>query len=1241
MLFDSINLVSGSEIQSAIIGSGTSFPILPKLGQLFYITGGVPDIGLYNYNGSDWIRVLIDGDSSDLPNIITPGTYKSVTVNSQGLVTAGTNPTTLAGYGITNAQPLDADLTAIAALSGTSGLARKTAANTWALDTANYLTNNQTITISGDASATGTTALNLTLASSGVTAGAYGSASSVATFSVDAKGRLTAASSTPIVIAESQITDAGILVRNAGNETITGSWNFNSPVVGVTPTLDSHLATKSYVDNIASMISPQQSVKATTTANITLSGTQTIDGVTLIVGDRVLVKNQTNAAQNGIYAVAAGAWTRTSDFDGSPVNEVKTGSLVFVESGTLNSNSSWVLITQGTIIVGTTLLDFAVFSRAGDYLGGAGLTKTGNTFNVGTASTSRIVVNADNIDLATTAVSPGTYGTITVDQYGRATSGGAQTWADVTGKPTTISGFGITDAQPLSPLLSSIASLTPAVNEGIFTSGSGSNFATYPLTIGGRALAGVLGTANTFPYFSGTNIAGNTAINAEGRGILANATTVGESFATTANPSAIRFPRVNADNTVSYLSDDDFRVAIGAGTGAGGGTVTSVDMTVPTGLTISGNPITSSGTLALALQSGYSIPTTANQTNWSTAFTQTRQWNGGSTGLVPATGRTSLELGTVATSDLTTSLTDTTLGRVVKVGDFGIGEAIVSTETDANNYNVPGSYLSPTTGKTNFPAGVGAERVLISVSGRSGGIKQEVVERGTNRYFSRTTAGDGVLVGVPWVENWNSASLEKVSSSTDTTIGRVLTVGWMGLGVESVGVTDFNGISGNRFIGGSSDTTANRPAGFGWTTGLNLSRVNTDTETAQIVFNTPTGALAYRTRYSVTPGVYNAWRFPYDTGNTSADVQSILAAADFDEIRSTLELNDASSLTAGILQTGRLSGVYTITVNGNATTATTATSLATGRTIGMTGDVTWTSGPFTGNSNVTGTATLANSGVPSGTYNNSATQVRPFTVDPKGRITAVPAAVTITPAWSSVTSKPASVVSLGLLSPTVIGTTYHVPLFVAGDGVLGTQIVTEGGRALWNVSGTANTMPYFSGTNVADTTGLTAAGRALLDDNSANDQLITLGGTIVGRSFFTTANPSAITFPRVNANNTVTYLNAADYRAATSSSSKTLNYSITGTAYNVDAGDDNNYGRCTNAAAKTITFRPNATHALPTDSVFYFRNVGAGDLTFIEGSGVIINPPQGGTLVVAQHGTVCIRKVGTNEFDLMGQVVPV
>lgn len=97
--------------------------------------------------------------------------------------------------------------------------------------------------------------------------------------------------------------------------------------------------------------------------------------------------------------------------------------------------------------------------------------------------------------------------------------------------------------------------------------------------------------------------------------------------------------KIDQTNTVTSVNGLTGAVSVG--------TVTSVAMTVPTGLSISGTPITTSGTLALTFASGYSIPTDANQTNWTTAYTQTQQWNGGSTNLVAATGRTSLGATTV------------------------------------------------------------------------------------------------------------------------------------------------------------------------------------------------------------------------------------------------------------------------------------------------------------------------------------------------------------------------------------------------------------------------------------------------------------------------------------------------------------------------------------------------------------------------------------------------------------------
>jgi hypothetical protein len=284
----------------------------------------------------------------------------------------------------TNVQAWDADLDAIAALTGTTGLLRKTAANTWALDTNAYITGNQTITLSGDATGSGTTSIAVTLANTGVTAGTYNnSATAITPFTVDSKGRITGTgaavtitpsfasiTSKPTTLAGYGITDA----VNKGGDTMTGLL-----ILSGDPVANLGAATKQYVDSVAQGLDVKGSVRVATTANITLSGTQTIDGIVLVAGNRVLVKNQTTASANGIYVVAAGAWTRATDMD--TWAEVP-GAFTFVEQGTTLADTGWVCTSDQGGTLGTTAITFAQFSGAGAYLAGTGLTLTGNTFSI-------------------------------------------------------------------------------------------------------------------------------------------------------------------------------------------------------------------------------------------------------------------------------------------------------------------------------------------------------------------------------------------------------------------------------------------------------------------------------------------------------------------------------------------------------------------------------------------------------------------------------------------------------------------------------------------------------------------------------------------------------------------------------------------------------------------------------------------------------------------------------------------
>lgn len=205
----------------------------------------------------------------------------------------------------------------------------------------------------------------------------------------------------------------------------TASVSLNSQKITnlATPTDATDAATKGYVDAARSGLDVKASVRVATTADITLSSTQTIDGVSLSVGDRVLVKNQSTASENGIWVVASSTWSRATDADSDA--EVTSGLFTFVEEGTVNADSGWVLTTNNPITVGTTGLTFAQFSGAGQVTAGAGLTKSGNTIDaVGT--TDRITVNADSIDIASTYVGQSsivTLGTVTTGTWNASTVG--------------------------------------------------------------------------------------------------------------------------------------------------------------------------------------------------------------------------------------------------------------------------------------------------------------------------------------------------------------------------------------------------------------------------------------------------------------------------------------------------------------------------------------------------------------------------------------------------------------------------------------------------------------------------------------------------------------------------------------------------------------------------------------------------------------------------------------------------
>jgi len=189
------------------------------------------------------------------------------------------------------------------------------------------------------------------------------------------------------------------VVKLTGDQTVAGKKTFSTipELPASDPTSDNHAVRKAYVDALIQGLDPKGSCKAATTANITLSGTQTIDGVAVAAGDRVLVKNQTTASANGIYVVATGAWTRAADFS---TGKVTPGAYAFVEQGTINGDTGWVLVTDGTITVGTTALSFTQFSAAGVISVSAddplSVVKTGQDYKVSLKNLATTAGNATN-----------------------------------------------------------------------------------------------------------------------------------------------------------------------------------------------------------------------------------------------------------------------------------------------------------------------------------------------------------------------------------------------------------------------------------------------------------------------------------------------------------------------------------------------------------------------------------------------------------------------------------------------------------------------------------------------------------------------------------------------------------------------------------------------------------------------------------------------------------------------------
>jgi hypothetical protein len=249
---------------------------------------------------------------------------------------------------------------------------------------------------------------------------------------------LGAALATSITATSGNMTVGAASGNNSVNLVPTGTGTVdvaNKRITSVAePTQSTDAATKNYVDAVKTGLDPKDSVRIATTAalsatyangtsgvgaTLTNSGTQaafTVDSIVGVVGDRVLVKDQATALQNGFYSIttvgtASTNWVLTRTVDADQNTELTPGAFTFVEEGTVNGQNGYVCTNTGSVTVGTTSITFVQFSGAGQIIAGDGLTKTGNTLNaVGT--TNRISISADAIDISSSYVGQATITTL-------------------------------------------------------------------------------------------------------------------------------------------------------------------------------------------------------------------------------------------------------------------------------------------------------------------------------------------------------------------------------------------------------------------------------------------------------------------------------------------------------------------------------------------------------------------------------------------------------------------------------------------------------------------------------------------------------------------------------------------------------------------------------------------------------------------------------------------------------------
>lgn len=466
------------------------------------------------------------------------------------------------------------------------------------------------------------------------------------------------------------------------------------------------LATREWVTEELARQDFKYSVLAATTAAITLSGLQTVDGVPLTAGARVLVKNQAAAKDNGLYlVVAGGAWTRCTDADTS--TKVTPGILVLVERGTVNGDSAWQLVTDAAITLGVTALVFEMaFGRTG--------------------------------------VAAGTYRSVTVDAYGRVTAAS---------NPTTVAGYGLTDVYTKTQIdqaLSLKAALASPALTGVPTAptpAAGTNTAQLATAAFVQSAIAALIASSPGALDTLNELAAALGNDPNFATTVTNALALKAPLASPVFTGDPKVPTAAAtDNDTSAASTAFVRAAMaryGWGAASGENVAANINNIVEggsymvTGTTIGTKPVFPEGLGVGAIPNGNVL----HLERWSGNMA-TQIWDSLVTTVVPLTFiRTRNTAGVWSDwAQLWTSLNtpkqatplDVTPGAMLTVGAFGWGASAVNFAGDIDAITVSGLYMisAGTTGtKPEYPALVGVGQIPNGTL--------EHIERGSSKMASQ------------------------------------------------------------------------------------------------------------------------------------------------------------------------------------------------------------------------------------------------------------------------------------------------------------------------------------------------------------------------------------------------------------------------------------------------------------------------------------------------------------------------